>query len=222
MEKSLLLSEKEVYEYLKDLFIDLKDENISCKLDVYHHNTSYENIESVILNGIHPLVEQKKLGIKDFSLEELKRLDDVTSHVNGNDGISLSKTNLDDLYPDEDVYNPYSERLVDILIDSIKAHRSTMHYGNEFIHDGSILQDKFLMFDVRIISLIEKSKNKEDLELLKNVIKKVNYLKTYAALIHQKGLDIPIREMSLEESHEKGISLNKDKLMVMPKIIVKN
>ena len=151
MEKSLLLNEKEVYEYLRDLFNSLKDENISCKLDVYHHNTSYENMESVILNGIHPLVEQKRLGIKDFSLEELKRLDDVTSHVNGNDGISLSKTNLDDLYPDEDVYNPYSDRNVDILIDGINVHRNTTHYGNEFIHDGSILQDKFLMFDVELL-----------------------------------------------------------------------
>ena len=39
--------------------------------------------------------------------------------------------------------------------------------------------------------------------------------------MHQKGLDIPLREMSLEKSHTSGFSLNKEMLMDMPKLTLK-
>ena len=171
--------------------------------------------------GIHPLLEQKKVGIIDLSHEKLSVLDDITSHINGNDGVSLSKTNLTDLYPDEDVYNPYKHDAVDVIIDGIDAKRMTTHYGNEFVHEGSILLEKFLSFDIRLLRLLESAKNMNDLLLLKQVVENINILKEIAICMQKKRLYIPIREMSYEKSHENGLCLDRDKLATMPKIFVK-
>ena len=83
---------------------------------------------------------KKPLTLDD---EMIKTMDDLDSHANGSESISLAVVGLDDLNPDEFEYDPFSEKQVDILITSdIVARRVTTNYGNEFLSDKSIDVDK--------------------------------------------------------------------------------
>jgi hypothetical protein len=221
MEKSILLNEREVYDYLEELLESLKQQRLNCDYDVYHHNTGYEYMTSIITHGIQPLIGLNEFGIKHYTPEQLVIFNDVTSHINGSDGISLSKVDSEGAYPDEDIYNPYDSEFVDIIINGIKSYRITTHYFNEFIHEGAIMPDKFLAFDIRILRLIENAKNKEDFKKINTILRYVESLREMVMSMQKNGLYIPIREMSCEDSHESGPSLNQDKIMEMPKVIIK-
>lgn len=221
MEEMVILNAKDVYEYLRDLFTSLKCKRFDCNLDVYHHNTDYEKMESIILHGIQPLAGLNSLKIKSFTPEQLRTFDDITSHINGNDGISLSKVDQDGAYSWENIFDPYSCNSVDIIIDGIRAHRITTHYFNEFIHDGSIMPDKFIAFDIRILKLIDTVRNKEDLKKIETIVQCVEALRAMVMAMRKRGLNIPVREMSHEDSHESGPSLDSGKIIEMPKINIR-
>lgn len=135
---NIKLEEKEVLEYLRDTLSSIKFKSSRISSDVFHHNSCYTNAPLIIEYGILSLKEQNKLKIREYSTEYLNLMQDINSHINGDDAISLSVVGLTDLYYDEYEYNPFSEKVVDFIISSdVSASRSTLNYGNEFIcHDN--------------------------------------------------------------------------------------
>lgn len=179
----------------------------------FHHNTSYESTPSIIRYGILSLVGKNNLGISKYSESFLDKMSDIDSHVNDIDKISLSIVGLKDLDPRKFEYNPYNPNVVDLIISNdIHVRRSTHIYDNEFLYSNSITPDKIKSVDIRLLKLIEKSKNIE----LKDIIEKYNLLKSIALTIKELGLDISLREMSNE-----NLSIDIDKISQAPKLILK-
>lgn len=216
---SIQLEEKRILEYIKESIHDMKICLENVEHARYHHNTSYKDAISICKYGILSMIEQNKLGIRDYSLDTLKIMSDITSHVNGSDAISLSVVGLKDLYPDEEEYDPYSMTQVDFLISSsIKASRSTHHYGNEFLSFSNIKIQKLRAVDIRLLRLIESIENEKITDYpINKVVDKYNRLRKIALAIKQTKLDISIREMS-------GVcpfSIDIDRLSKTPKIVIK-
>ena len=215
--KKILLEEKYILEYIKDSINEIKEKTFVIENAKYHHNTSYDNAPSICKHGILTMLDLQKYGLVDYTDEQLKKFSDIESHVNGIDSISLAVVGLDDIYYNEDVYDPFDPKCIDFLVcSSIKAGRSSIHYGNEFLSNQSISIDKLKSIDIRLLKYIQILEAKNNYSI-KDVIKKYNYLKEIAIAIKQMNLDIPIREMSVENS----ISLDIDKLSDIPKLVLK-
>ena len=221
--KKIELEEKYILEYIKDILNDsrIKSEELDLK-KLFHHNTSYKDTPSVIRNGILSLEDLTKKDIYKFSKEQLEIYSDHTSHVNGIEKISLAKVGLDDIYPNEEVYDPYRATLTDILIDDkVKAGRSSYNYGNEFLADSPILSDKFKSIDIRLLKLINELENKilnnkVDENDITKIIEKYNMLKEIANAISYMKLTIPIRDMSRE-----NVTLDVEKVKENPVLLLK-
>ncbi|MBE6161563.1 MAG: hypothetical protein E7158_05055 [Firmicutes bacterium] len=201
---------------IKDILEDCLIKNVIIDDYLYHHNVSYNNTPSVVQNGILSLREQNKRGITNYSDEILKKLDDTSSHINGIDGISLSIVGLDDLYKNEEEYDPFNSSYVDILISKdVDAMRNSKHYGNEFIARKIILPDKFRSVDIRILMYIKELLNKNDITQkdINELTNKYNCLRKIANELVLTGNLVPIREMSYD-----NILLDTYKLSNAPRI----
>ena len=208
----ILLEEKYVLEYIKDMLNTLKEDSKEVLNARYHHNASYKNVVPILKYGILSFLEANKLGLTNYSSKFLYLMDDITSHVNGNDSISLSVVGLTDLYRNEDEYSPYSPHYVDLIISNdIKARRNSTRYGNEFLVQDKISTDKIKSVDIRLLNLIEEKSCD-----IRGIIKKYNYLKDIALIIKELNLDILLREMS-----NNNLTLNIDKVSKTPKILLK-
>ncbi|MBO6194975.1 MAG: hypothetical protein J6O56_01365 [Bacilli bacterium] len=162
----------------------------------YHHNTEYKNLLTILKYGILTINDLQKEQIRYFSKEQLKNFDDIESHINGIDGISLSRVGLTDIYPGEDIYEPFHPCSVDIIISSnVKAARNSLHYGNEYICYSKIPISKIISFDFRILKLIENC-DYENVNELNRVISKYNYLITAIKKIHEDRIPMLFKEMS--------------------------
>lgn len=213
----IALEEKYIHEYILDTINSIRLKNKNVK-EYYHHNSEYKDAPSICLHGILSLKELNKKGITNYSETVLKTLDDIESHVNGNDSISLSRVGLDDLYENELEYNPYSPNLVDFIVsDEVKARRSSIHYGNEYLIHERIELDKLMAIDIRLLKLLDQRKTNISEDFIKKVIKKFNYLKDIAIAMKQSELDIPLRERSRKEDYELDI----DKLSTISQIKLK-
>lgn len=220
MEKNVvLLEQKYILEYIRNLLNDMQLGNVSVNNAKYHHNTAYKDAPSICENGILTMLDMKKLGIKDYSDEFLQRMSDIESHVNGNDSVSFAVVGLTDLYPNEDEYNPFTPTQVDFLVTSdLQTSRSSIHYGNEFLSYKSIGIESLRAIDIRLLQLIDSLSNKEnDIETIKRVINKYNYLKKIALTMKSTQLDIPLREMS----YQNDFMMDVDKLSTTPKLVLK-
>lgn len=213
--KNILLEEKEVLDYIKEMLNSFKMNKTDIEEDLFHHNTKYQYGISVLKNGILSLNDLNRLGINDYSNELLELMSDSESHVNGTNGISLSKVGLTDLYRDEDEYNPFSNTMLDILIDkNIKAPRNTIHYGNEFICENIIELDKFKSIDIRLLKYIENTESINSLQDIKEIMNDYNDLIVISSLM--KNMKLPLREMSNE-----AFDIDINKLSNTEKIIIK-
>ena len=217
---NILLEERYILEYIKDILHETKKGSSIVNNAKYHHNTDYSDASSICKHGILTMLDLKKLGIKNYTDEFLQKMDDIESHINGIDAVSLSIVGLKDLYPNEEEYNPFNPTQVDFLIsDEIKAGRSSVHYGNEFLSYCSIETDKIRSVDIRIlklIELIEKGFYTNNLSI-QNVIDKYNHLKSIALIMKLYELNIPLREMSYQDNS----SLDIDKLSSTPRLVLK-
>lgn len=210
----IFIEEKRVLEYLKDVLNELIVGSLVVENARYHHNASYKNSISRCLNGILTIADLK--NIMNLNEGTVVKFGDIESHINGNDSVSLAVVGLDDLYKDEDEYNPFHPDRVDFLISSdIRAYRSTLHYGNEYLHYGSIGVDKLKAVDIRLLKLIQLFERNNSYTSIENVIEKYNYLREISKVIKQ--LDLPLREMS----EEKNLLLDNDKLSKLPKLVLK-
>lgn len=207
----ILLEKKYILEYVKSIINDTKIEISSTISGRYHHNTSYKDASSILNNGILTMRDIKRLNIKKYSLDYLNKMSDTESHINGIDKVSLSVAGLTDLYDDEFEYNPFAPSRVDFIVSNdIKAYRSTLNYGNEFLSD-SISKDKLIFIDVRILKLIDNALN-NSLNSIEDIIEKYNYLRDIAITIKQNNMSLPLREMSLDSE----CVIDTDKLSSMP------
>ena len=212
----IILEEKYILEYMKDMLHDAKSGKyvINSK---YHHNTDYEDAESICKNGILNIIDLKNNNIKNYSDSLIKLLSDIESHPNGDDGISLAVMGLDDLYAGEEEYNAYCPYKVDFLVSSnIKAGRRTTNYGNEYIHNGSIDKSDLTSVDIRILELIELYE-KGIIKSIDDIIKKFNCISDISNAMIISELNIPLREMSLDEN----TSLDISRLSSNPKVYKK-
>lgn len=206
------LEEKFVLEYIRDELNSFKIMSKEVNDARYHHNASYENLSSILRHGILSLLESNKLGITKYTEEDLYIMNDITSHVNGNDSISLSVVGLNDLYLNEDEYNPYSPNYVDLIISSdVKARRSSIRYGNEFLVQDKIGVNKIKSVDIRLLNQIEQKKYD-----IQKIIRNYNYLREFALTIKELNLDVLLREMSSD-----NLTLDIDKISKTPQIVLK-
>ena len=178
------IDERDIIDFIFDTLYSSKISLESLENARFHHNTNYKNAPLVCIYGIMPLLELNKIGIRNDSEELLKKMEDTESHINGNDGISLAVLGLKDLYSYEDEYNPLDPHVVDFIISgNIKAHRNTLHYGNEYIYYGSIEPKNILSLDFRLFEYISLKENKH---VSRNkLIEMYNYLLESAIIIKQ-------------------------------------
>lgn len=218
--ENVVLDKKEILDYVESSINESTYTTIEVVDDKFHHNTKYEDAVSIIENGILSGKEQNKLGI--VSDEKLELFSDIESHVNGTDSISLAVVGMTDLNPGELEYDPFSEKHVDILISGeVPARRVSTNYGNEYLTDDSILNDKFRAIDTRLLAYIETIRISSTCDpfdvSINQLLDNYNKLREVALLLKKKSLDIPLREMSSGER----IGLDINKLSSLPKVKVK-
>lgn len=214
---SILLEDKYILNFINQTLNENGLALIKVNNFRYHHNTSYRLAPSILLHGILSLQELNNIGLTNYSDEYLMLMDDIESHVNGKDGISLSICGLKDLYKNEEEYNPFRSDSVDFLIsDDVIAYRNSNRYGNEFIASKIISTDKIKSVDVRLINYINQFNYSSDF-MLDDIIEKYNNLVLISETIENEHLTIPLREKSI--GFDKNI--NTDKMSKSPKLILK-
>jgi hypothetical protein len=214
----IIIKEKYILEYIRNMLYacSYAIKNIDDNAYQYHHNTAYEYAPSIIKYGILSIEELNSLGIRSYSKDYLKFIDDIESHVNGKDGISLSVTGLTDLYKDEDEYDPCQSNIVDFLVDeNIKTVRNTTHYGNEFISENKISNDRIISADIRIINYINNLSEKDGKAIF-SVINKYNQIIMMSKEILRHNRDMQMREMS--EGVNRKIDV--EKMSEMPRLLM--
>ena len=186
-----MIEKKYILEYIRDTINTCEIGKSTIKNAKFHHNSAYTDAPSVIRHGILSLEDLNKLKIISMAEEKLKLFADTDSHINGTSGVSLSVIGLTDLYKDEDEYDPTSQDAVDFLVDSsIKARRTSIHYGNEFISQ-SIPNNMLRAMDIRLLRDIKQRKCS-----VEEAIKKYNRVIEAAQEILNNNLQLPIREAS--------------------------
>lgn len=214
--EEVLLEEKYILEYIRDTIHDMKRKNVLIEYAKYHHNASYFDAVSICKHGILTMLDLKQLNIKEYTKETLQKMNDITSHINGIDAVSLSVVGLKDLYRDEDEYDPFKPSQVDFLVSSdIPTSRMTTHYGNEFLSYQSIEVNQIKAMDIRFLKTLDFME--DSLDSIQTMIQKFNELKNIALTIQDLKINIPIREMSYQD----GFSLDIDQLSKTPKLLIK-
>lgn len=214
---NIIIDKKLALEYIRDTLRASKNKLEFVKHAKYHHNTRYRNAASVCRNGILTMLDLHKYKIISFSPEMLRKFDDDDFHVNGIDAVSLSIAGLDDLYGDEEEYNPFDPSRVDFLVSSeVMASRNSTNYGNEFLSLGSIGIDKIRSVDIRLIELMNKTGD-NSYSTTESMVNKYNALRDIAHTIKEYNLDIPLREMSYGEEY----SIDIDTLARKPRLKIK-
>ncbi len=215
---NIILPKDYVLEYISDTISSVREKGSEISNAKYHHNTNYENAASTCKYGILTLKDLNIYGLRHDSEELLKIMADSSSHVNGDNAVSLAVVGLNDLYEDELEYDPFSPNMVDFLVTSdLKAGRSSINYGNEFLCYHSISPADLRSLDIRILQLIKKQGNNIDIAKIQDILQKYNYLVTTALELKRLNRELPLREMS-----EKSIfALDLDKLSKQPKLTLK-
>ena len=210
------IERKYILEYIKDILNESKVKSRTIYDAKYHHCTSYEDASSILKYGILSMGDIKKKGIKTYTEELMEIMKDTDSHINGIDTVSLSVVGLDDLYHNEDEFNPYSPEFVDFCIDStIPTSRSTLHYGNEYLSKESITLDRIKSTDIRLLEYINRI-GSSSLYSVEELLKKYNCIKDIAVAIKLTKQDISLREMS-----DSNITMDIDKLSSLPTLSLK-
>ena len=192
------MNNEEIKNLIKNSIIFSSIDNLDINNAKYHHNSSYKNASNICKYGILSLKDLNKYGLRNDSEETLKKLDDISSHANGINSVSLSVVGLDDLYKDELVYDPYELDVVDFLVSNdITARRYSVNYGNEYLCNESISNKYIKSLDIRLLKLIQSNKCN-----LNDLIDYYNYLIDISKTL--LDTNIPIRESSYD-----SIELNK-------------
>ena len=196
--KKIYMQKENVLNYILELLNIYKGETIKLENARYHHNTDYKDGKNVVENGILTLQSLSDKGLMELSKEQLKIMDDTSSHINGINGVSLAVVGLKDLYRDEFEYDPFMDSKLDVIVDSnIRARRNSTNYGNEYIADGNIDVSYIRAIDIRLEECINKVLNTEDEKIIIEMVERFNYLIEIASSLINSN--ILIREASFEQ-----------------------
>lgn len=209
------MNKDQVYQLIRENIYACKTTSIEVENAKFHHNIPYAKVSSALKHGLLSLKEEYRLRGETLTSKEKMKYSREGGHINGIDEISLASTANDIVvYEDEIIYDPFSSVDVDIVISSfIKAYRITEHYVNEFLTERKVSTEDFKSIDFRLLNYIKKCTS---LEQLKKAIQYYNYICEIASTMVELGLDIPLREMSEEE-----VTLDKEKVMKLPRIKLK-
>ncbi len=232
MTKKKAVEEKYISEYIKDMLSDYRSQDVVVDKAKYHHNAAYEKAPLICKHGILTIEDLNKQGLRHDTTEQLKVLDDMTSHANGISNVSLSVAGLDDLYRDEFEWEPFGPQNVDFLVSSdIKdVGRHSVHYGNEFLVRRSVPLDQLRAVDIRLLELLAQAEIKDKSRFtptMEKVVDNYNNLIETAKAMKEVGLDIPLRQMQQGQytglcmETSQGPAMDIDKVAAAPKIFVK-
>lgn len=214
--KFITVDRDKVYTLIRENLYRCQTAFIEVEGAKYHHNIPYEKTSNAIKHGILSLKEEYLLRGEVLTPEQKIKFSREGGHINGIDEISLSSMDIDfdNLYRDERIFEPFSSYSVDILISScIKAYRITEHYANEYLTANKISNEYFKAIDVRILKHLRNQYVKENIE---QAINYYNCLQDIVSAMIELKLDIPLREMS-----DENITLDKTKILQLPKIKLK-
>lgn len=216
MSKNVVLSVDELFPYIREILNQCIEKEYKLPSSLYHHNTTYQQAPSIIEYGILSAKDRELKGISQYNSKERQLISDTNSHINGYDGISLSKVGLTDLYRNEFEYDSLDEQSVDFIISNdIETKRNTINYGNEFVTYQSINQDKIKAIDIRLLKLIDFIERRNENKDI--IIKNLTFLKEIILSLKKMNLNIPVREMSKENN----LLLDIKKIEDIPKILLK-
>lgn len=214
--KDFSVQKENALKYILELLKIYKGKTVKLENARYHHNTNYKDGKSVVNNGILTLQSLYDKGLMELSEEQLKIMDDTSSHINGINGVSLAVVGLTDLYRDEFEYDPFMDSKLDIIVDSsLHARRTNINYGNEFIADGDIDISYIRAIDIRLEEYINKVLNTDDKNVIFEIVEKFNYLIDIASSLVNSS--ILLREASFEEYR----ALDKKCIANLNKLIIK-
>ena len=80
--KKIYVQKENVLNYILELLNIYKGETIKLENARYHHNTDYKDGKNVVENGILTLQSLSDKGLMELSKEQLKIMDDTSSHIN--------------------------------------------------------------------------------------------------------------------------------------------
>lgn len=213
--KKIYVQKENVLNYILELLNIYKGETIKLENARYHHNTDYKDGKNVVENGILTLQSLSDKGLMELSKEQLKIMDDTSSHINGINGVSLAVVGLKDLYRDEFEYDPFDDSKLDIIVDSsLHARRTSTNYGNEYIADGDIDVSYIRAIDIRLEECLNKILNTEDEKIIIEMVERFNYLIEIASSLINSN--ILLREASFEQYKV----LDKENIAKLNKIII--
>ena len=196
--KKIYVQKENILNYILELLNIYKGETIKLENARYHHNSDYKDGKNVVENGILTLQSLSDKGLMELSKEQLKIMDDTSSHINGINGVSLAVVGLKDLYRDEFEYDPFDDSKLDIIVDtSLHARRTSTNYGNEYIADGNIDVSYIRAIDIRLEECINKVLNTEDEKIIIEMVERFNYLIEIASSLINSN--ILLREASFEQ-----------------------
>lgn len=213
--KKIYVQKENVLNYILELLNIYKGETVKLENARYHHNTDYKDGKNVVENGILTLQSLSDKGLMELSKEQLKIMDDTSSHINGINGVSLAVVGLKDLYRDEFEYDPFDDSKLDIIVDSsIHARRNSTNYGNEYIADGDIDVSYIRAIDIRLEECLNKILNTEDEKIIIEMVERFNYLIEIASSLINSN--ILLREASFEQYKV----LDKENIAKLDKILI--
>lgn len=214
--KKIYVQKENVLNYILELLNIYKGETIKLENARYHHNTDYKDGKNVVENGILTLQSLSDKGLMELSKEQLRIMDDTSSHINGINGVSLAVVGLKDLYRDEFEYDPFDDSKLDIIVDSsLHARRNSTNYGNEYIADGDIDVSYIRAIDIRLEECLNKILNTEDEKIIIEMVERFNYLIEIASSLINSN--ILLREASFQQYKE----LDKESIAKLNKITIK-
>ena len=215
MNNIIFLSEDKALSFIKNSLLDCYENEflISSK---YHHNSPFSKVPSLLKHGILSKNEYLKLTGKSLSRKELILRSDEY-YANGLDYVSISATGgleISKREKDEKLeYTSSGDSNVDIIIDDeINAMRCSRNYYNELLVKDKINTADIISIDVRLLNRIINNKN------IREIVNDFNMIPLIAKTILDENLNIQIREATYDDDI---VSLNKRKLLKIPKIILK-
>ena len=213
--KTIYVQKENVLNYILELLNIYKGETIKLENARYHHNTDYKDGKNVVENGILTLQSLSDKGLMELSKEQLKIMDDTSSHINGINGVSLAVVGLKDLYRDEFEYDPFDDSKLDIIVDtSLHARRNSTNYGNEYIADGDIDVSYIRAIDIRLEKFINKLLTTDDERVIIEIVEKFNYLIDISSSLINSN--ILLREASFQQYKD----LDKESIAKLDKILI--
>ncbi len=213
--KKIYVQKENVLNYILELLNIYKGETIKLENARYHHNTDYKDGKNVVENGILTLQSLSDKGLMELSKEQLKIMDDTSSHINGINGVSLAVVGLKDLYRDEFEYDPFDDSKLDIIVDSsLHARRTSTNYGNEYIADGDIDVSYIRAIDIRLEKFINKLLTTDDERVIIEIVEKFNYLIDISSSLINSN--ILLREASFQQYKD----LDKESIAKLDKILI--